>query len=293
MFNIQRFSIHDGPGIRTLVFLKGCPLRCRWCSNPESINPYPEIMVFDYRCIKCQRCLERCQRGAIAIDDKGVNIDREVCDLCLNCVEVCSAHAIEKVGDYLTVEEIVREVEKDRLFYLKSGGGVTISGGEPLYQFEFLCNLTKSLKRNGFHVAIETTGYTTMQRLEEVLENVDLVLYDIKHMDPVLHKWGTGVTNDVVLENAKKVHKKMWIRIPVIPGYNDSEPVFEKIAKFVVKLPTVEKVSLLPYHEYGVQKYKRLGRMYKFIPPYKLDDKHIASLKKVLESYRFKVEVGK
>jgi pyruvate formate lyase activating enzyme len=250
-------------------------------------------MVFDHRCIKCQRCLERCQRGAIEIDDKSVNINKNICNLCLNCVEVCSAHAIEKVGDYLTVEEIVKEVEKDRSFYLRSGGGVTISGGEPLYQFEFLCNLTKSLKKKGFHVAIETTGYTTMQRLEEVLENIDLVLYDIKHIDPVLHQWGTGVTNDVILENAKKVHKKMWIRIPVIPGYNDSDAVFKKIAKFVVKLPTVEKVSLLPYHEYGVQKYKRLGRIYEFIPPHKLNDKHIAGLKKVLESYGLKVEVGK
>jgi pyruvate formate lyase activating enzyme len=263
IFNIQKFSVHDGPGIRTTVFMKGCPLRCRWCSNPESLTPHSEIMVANARCILCRRCAETCPERAIRLN-KVIKIDRLRCDLCLKCADVCPTGAIKTVGQLMALQEVLSEIMKDELFYQNSGGGVTISGGEPLMQWKFVRNLLKECQREGVHTALDTSGYAPWDVFQEVLKYVDLCLYDIKHTIPESHRRGTGKSNRRIIENfyltASSV--RTWLRVPVIPGYNDSE---ENIMNFMdlAKKGNVEKVSLLPYHEYGKAKYDQLGRNYR------------------------------
>ncbi len=263
VFNIQRFSVHDGPGIRTTVFMKGCPLHCRWCSNPESINPYSEVMVSDSRCILCGRCAEVCPQKAIKLN-KIRKIDRLRCDLCLKCADVCPTGAIKTIGQFMTIHEVLSEIMRDELFYQNSGGGVTISGGEPLMQWRFVRNLLKGCQLEGIHTALDTSGYASKAILEEVLEYVDLCLYDIKHTDTESHRRGTGRRSRRIIENfyltAKSV--RTWLRVPVIPGYNDSEENIVSLIR-LAKEGDVEKISLLPYHEYGKTKYKQLGRIYR------------------------------
>lgn len=261
VFNIQRFSFHDGPGIRTTVFLKGCPLRCGWCSNPESMNSYVEIMAQDTRCIGCGQCGEVCPQRAISIGCGRREIDREKCNLCLKCIEVCPSGAIELVGKFMSVEEVVAIIEKDRLFYLNSGGGVTFSGGEPLNQWKFVLKACRACKEKGIHTALDTTGYGPWDIFEKVLEYCDLVLYDLKHPDSTKHQEGTGVGNELVLENASKAASKRltWFRVPIIPGYNDSVPSMEKTIQLALRLG-IERISILPYHKWGVSKYSKLGR---------------------------------
>lgn len=296
IFNIQRFSLHDGPGIRTTVFFKGCPLSCKWCSNPESMKAYPEIMTYDIRCIKCGKCIESCPVGAISVIDDIRRIDRDKCDLCLECVEVCPSTAIEQVGRYMSVEEVMEEIEKDRLFYLNSGGGVTLSGGEPLAQWEFVLHILKLCKQRGIHTALDTSGYAPWETMDRVLDYVDLVLYDIKHLDPAAHKEGTGRNNELILENVAKTVKKVktWLRIPVIPDFNDSEAHFERLAQFSATLNReVEKVSLLPYHNWAEQKYERLGKSYPLKGMPTLAEEHLLKLERIIESHALKVTSGR
>lgn len=292
VFDIQRFSIHDGPGIRTTVFMKGCPLRCRWCSNPESIKPYPEIMTFDVRCNKCNKCLDVCSPGAIEIGET-IKIDRSKCNLCMECVKVCYPAAIKVAGQYMSVEEVVEEVEKDRLFYQNSGGGVTVSGGEPLFQWEFVAALFKECQERHLHTTLDTTGCAKWPAIEQVLKYTDLVLYDIKHMDPLRHRDKTGRSNALILNNAKKVARetRTWLRFPVIPGYNDSESNIRQLSEFGLACG-VEKVCLIPYHRWGEGKYKRLGRKYLFggIEPPTSD--HIDEVRRTIESHGLTVTIG-
>lgn len=294
IFNVQRFSLHDGPGIRTTVFLKGCPLNCKWCSNPESINPYPEVMTYDMKCIRSGKCVESCPTGAITLVDNMRKIDRSRCNLCMECAKVCPSGAIEEVGKYMSQEEVMREIEKDRLFYLNSGGGVTFSGGEPLQQWQFLREICRRCKEEDISTALDTTGFAKWERLEKVLEYIDLVLYDIKQLDPVAHKWGTGVTNELILDNLRKTVEKarVWLRIPIIPNYNDSRPYINRLGEFSASL-RVEKVSLLPYHAWGEQKYERLGRVCSFAGVNPSSEESLQSLKEVIESYDLKVEIGR
>ena len=293
IFNIQRFSIHDGPGIRTTVFIKGCPLRCLWCSNPESWNPYPEIMASDLRCIKCGRCAQVCPVGAITIDELGRKIDRAKCNLCLRCIEACLTEAIILSGRYVTVEEAVAEVQRDELFYLNSGGGVTVSGGEPLNQWEFVHQLLKECNQRGLHTALDTCGYARWDVFERVLEYTDLVLFDIKHMDPYQHRKGTKKDNRLILDNARRVAAKarIWLRIPLIPGYNDSRENIEKTAGFGREIGA-EKVSILPYHELGMSKHERLGRRspQKHIQP--PSDEELKAIEEIFKDAGVKVSIG-
>ena len=294
IFDIQKFSIHDGPGIRTTVFMKGCSLNCKWCSNPESINPYPEIMTYDIRCIGCGKCKEACPVGAINFSEKGREIDWVKCDLCLQCAIVCPSKAIERTGIYMTVDEVLKKVEQDRIFYQNSGGGMTVSGGEALGQWAFVRELCKKCKERGIHTALDTTGNAPWQNIEEVLEYVDLVLYDCKHMDVQRHKQGTGVENGLILQNAEKVasRKRMWLRLPLIPGYNDSEWNIREFAEFASRI-NVEKVSVLPYHGLGGSKYPKLGRVYLMeekIPP---NEEGLQKVKEEIESFRLQVDVGR
>ena len=295
VFSIQRYSIHDGPGIRTTIFFKGCPLRCKWCSNPESLNPYPEIMFREAKCNGCGKCLEICSPEAIALDEDSVQVDRSKCDLCMKCVDICLAGAIEITGRYTTVEEVVEECGKDELFYRNSGGGVTLSGGEPLHQPEFALNLLKACKERGLSTALDTSGYASWDVLDSVLQYTDLILYDIKHIDSEMHYSGTGVKNDLILGNFKRIvdtkRARVWIRVPVIPNYNDSEQHIERLAIALTEMP-VEKISLLGYHEWGKPKYGFLGRDYPLdgsVPP---SQERLEKLRDIIQSKGLEVTVG-
>lgn len=265
IFSIQRYSIHDGPGIRTTVFFKGCPLRCRWCSNPESINPYPELIFRAARCDGCGRCIPACAPAALSAGQGCVQLDRQKCDLCLKCPDTCFADALEVTGRYYSLDEIFDECLKDAPFYGNSGGGVTLSGGEPLSQSSFAVGLLEACKEHGLHTALDTCGHIKWEVLEQALPSTDLVLYDIKHMDPETHKKATGVSNGLILDNLQRMSlerkNRIWIRIPVIPGFNDSPENIERTAGMAAGLG-VEKISLLAYHEWGKPKYEAVGREY-------------------------------
>ena len=294
VFNIQRYSIQDGPGIRTTIFLKGCRMRCKWCSNPESQNPYPEIMVRKTRCNGCGKCLDVCACEAITLNEDTVRIDRSKCDLCMKCTDVCPAEAIESTGKYISLKEAIEEAGKDELFYRNSGGGVTLSGGEPLRQPEFTLNLLKKCKEKALSTALDTSGYASWRILRRALKYTDLVLFDIKHLNSTIHRKGTGLGNQLILENLKRIvdakQTRVWLRIPIIPDYNDSEQYIEKLAEAMTKMP-VEKISLLSYHEWGKPKYESLGRDYPFddsIPP---GQEKLQALKNIMQSKGLQVTI--
>jgi len=271
VFNIERFAIDDGPGIRDLVFMKGCPLRCQWCSNPESQNPYPEISYSEDRCItyqECGKCTEFCSQDAITMSDEGkIKIDRKRCVNCKNCAEVCPARAIRVLGDYLSIDELLKIIEEDSPFYRRSGGGVTVGGGEPLFQAEFVAKLLKQCRNIGVSTAIETCGYASWGDVEKVCRHANLILYDIKHMNSNKHKIFTGVDNELILENVKRLSHLLpeipiIIRIPVLPGINDSEENIRATLDFVRHCRDKVEYELLPYHSFGKPKYRQLGREY-------------------------------
>ena len=291
IFNIQRYSIHDGPGIRTTVFLKGCPLRCRWCSNPESINLYPEIFFRQEKCDQCGKCVDVCTPKAITISESSIQINRVKCNLCMKCEDICTLDAINHIGEKLTVNEVVTEVMRDELFYNNSGGGVTISGGEPLYQIEFTLNLLKEFKKKSLHTTIDITGYAKSEDLDKILPYTDLILFDIKHLNPEMHQKGTGVTNEIILKNFERClikGMKVWVRLPVIPDFNDSNQYMDKLASFLSK-KSIEKISLLKYHEWGRHKYKYLDRIYPLKDINFISDEQIQDFKNIIESYGLKV----
>lgn len=262
VFNIQRHCTEDGPGIRTTVFLKGCVMRCPWCQNPEGIKPFPEIMWYDIRCIGDKRCINVCPNKALSYTEKGVKINREKCDLCGKCVEVCPAGAIEIIGKFYSIEEIIPILVRDKVFYDKSKGGVTLSGGEPALQYRFSTSLLTELKKMGIHTAIETCLGTNWRSLESIVKVVDLVILDIKLMDKEKHLKYLGVDLDVVLTNAKKIAemgKKIWVRTPIIPRYTNFEENIKNISDFIREnLPTTERYELLAFNKACVKKYERL-----------------------------------
>lgn len=261
IFNIQKLSIHDGPGIRTTVFLKGCPLKCLWCANPESQGKEPEVACFPLRCTGCGYCRDICPSGAIGRD---LSIDREVCTQCLKCGEECYAEGKKTIGRSYTAKEVIEEVIKDREFYEKSGGGVTFSGGEPLMQWDFFMECLRLCKEAGIHRAVETTGMTSEEKLLKAASFLDLVYFDLKHMDEKKHNLLTGVSNSQILKNFRKltsIHRNVTARIPVIPGCNDEEENIRQTAAFAAECGAAG-LELLPYHRLGVGKYTSLGREY-------------------------------
>ncbi|MCB1125278.1 MAG: glycyl-radical enzyme activating protein [Verrucomicrobiae bacterium] len=263
--NVQRYSVHDGPGIRTTVFLKGCPLNCAWCHNPETISPRPELMVITGRCVRCGQCADACPNHApVGMGDSPAALveARADCLVCGACVEVCPADGRRMVGREFTVPELLTKVSRDRVFFEESGGGVTFSGGEPLSQFEFLLAGATACRKGGLHVAVDTSGFALRERFEALVPHVDLFLYDLKSLDDGVHRRFCGVSNRLILENLRWLsanHGNLWLRFPVIPGVNDDPRELAALATFAAGLDGVKQVHLLPYHAVGAGKRERLG----------------------------------
>lgn len=265
VFNIQKFSVNDGPGIRTTVFLKGCPLDCLWCHNPESKSSEPEIMYDAKKCIGCGSCVNICAEKCHIIT-KGLHMfQRTNCNLCGKCVEVCMTDALEKAGSVKTVSEVMDEVLKDKAFYENSGGGVTLSGGEPMFQFEFTYELLKESKKQGIHTCIETCGFAKDENYKKIVDLVDIFLFDYKETDPVKHKEFTGVDNKRILSNLRlldNMNAKIILRCPVIPTLNDREDHFDGIAETANSLKNIIEINIEPYHPLGSGKAQMLNKEY-------------------------------
>jgi len=273
--NIQRYSIHDGPGIRTIVFLLGCPLRCLWCANPETQNQKPQIRYFKVHCKGCQRCINACPSGAISLNRESgfVITDRNKCIGCGRCEDACLYHARKLSGRIMSVEEVMSEVLKDWFFYKKSGGGITISGGDPLIQPNFVNALLRVAKKNqiySMHTTIEISGHCRWNDIKQMLRYLDLIYFDVKHIDPKIHKRLTGKSNETILNNLLKISQynvPIIIRIPIIPGFTDSTYNIDGIISFIKhniksRYRSILGIELMPYHKLGVSKYEHLDREY-------------------------------
>lgn len=292
---IQRYSIKDGPGIRTTVFMKGCTLRCEWCSNPEAISPHPELLLNLRLCVHCGDCVPVCPTHAFSMVAGALVFDRSLCDACGECVSCCPEQALEIVGVEMAPQDVTREVLRDKVFYQVSGGGVTFSGGEPLLQPEFVRDVARVLKEQNIHVAIDTAGDVLWRYFEEVLPFTNLLLYDIKFINASKHKRFIGVDNRLILENARKLADHgipMIVRLVIVPGINDSPQEIQARLDFVKSLDAVKQVDLLPYHKLGTAKYSLMGKHYvhaEMDPP---DFVHMESLRNLVQDQGFKVTIG-
>lgn len=296
VFNIEHFAIHDGPGIRTTVFLKGCPLACIWCHNPEGLSTSPQMLHRTDKCTLCGRCVRACPRGALSVDGtRGWVIDRDKCDHCGLCEKACLMNAIETVGREMTAEEVMDDVEGDRLFYDQSGGGVTFSGGEPLLQWEFLEACLKRAKEKGFHTAIETSGFAPREAVERVAPFTDLFLYDLKHIAKEGSLKYTGVDNRIAKENLRWLSgrgSRIIVRTVVVPGANADGETLEGFADFFDSLPQIETVNILPLHKSASEKYNRLDKKF-LIADYRVPTEE--EMEEVAQFYRdrgFDVKIG-
>lgn len=294
IFNIQKFSIHDGPGIRTTVFLKGCPLRCHWCHNPEGICSERELMFWIERCQQCSQCSKLCSQGAISLTGKGLAYERERCNLCTACVEGCPFQAWEVAGRLVSAAEVMAEVLKDTVFYDESLGGVTFSGGEPLGQPEFLETLLKACRQHSIHTAVDTTGFAAFEHLARIAPLTDLFLYDIKLLDDSLHLRYTGQSNRLIIDNLRRLremHESIIIRVPVIPTVNDDREHVLAVAKLMREL-ALHEIELIPYHSYAIEKYTRLGRVYEMPEVAPTPQERICHLKALLECQGLRVSTS-
>ncbi len=295
VFDIKKYAIHDGPGIRTTVFFKGCPLRCRWCHNPESWKVTPEPSFRQGRCLRCGRCETVCQGKAITFPDGYPVTDPDKCILCGDCTTECLAGAREIVGEQMTVAEVMTEITKDVIFYDQSGGGATFSGGEPLMQADFLLAVLNRCQALGIHTAVDTTCHAKGDLVQRVAQAADLFLCDIKHMDSQKHERYTGVPNDQILANLKmlaEAGKKLLVRIPVVPGFNDDAANIESTARFVQTLPTVGRIDILPYNRGGLEKSVRLAAGCDLMRAESPSDEHMAEIARTLRGYGFEVTIG-
>ena len=292
--NIQRFSLHDGPGIRTTVFLKGCPLSCLWCHNPENRCAEPEIVAVEGRCMRCGRCAEVCPQGGVVAGGNGRQ-QAPTCKHCGACVEVCPTGARQTVGQQMSVAEVLAEVGKDGVFYEESGGGVTFSGGEPLMQSDFLKALLEACAAQGIHTAVDTCGFAATQHLLAVVAATDLFLYDLKTLDDAKHARLTGVSNAIILENLRLlgcVHHNIWLRIPIIPGLNDSAEELDALARFAASMCGVRQINLLPYHRTGVHKFQRLGRPYELADVRPPSPEYMAAVSQRFAALGLRAKIG-
>jgi pyruvate formate lyase activating enzyme len=281
VFSIQRYSIQDGPGIRTTVFLKGCPLRCEWCSNPESQEPHPEILFRSQQCQRSGNCAEVCDVGAISLIDGAPGLDRSICTM-------------EVSGKRMKLDDVVDEACRDEIFYTNSGGGVTLSGGEPLSQPEFARCFLEACKERSIHTALDTSGHASWHLMGRVLKHTDLVLFDLKHLSPEKHLEGTEAKNGLILDNLRKTldstETRVWIRIPLIPGYNDGDPHLKELA-LTIREMGADKVSLLGFHQWGGSKYPALGRKYPYEGIDALPKERLESAKRIMEAHGISVTI--
>ncbi len=300
IINIQRYCIQDGEGIRTVVFFKGCPLRCPWCSNPESTNAFFEVGHFDSLCNQCGECLKVCEPDAISLNGKGIVIDREKCTNCGKCIPECTEQALRPFGKEssrrheTTIDEIFQEIKKDYFYYSKSGGGLTLSGGEVLGQPKLAASILKRAHAMGIDTAIETSGFSSKSALDTVLEHVDQVLFDLKIMDSDAHMEHLGVPNEIIHRNARRVVEQgvsMIIRVPLIPTLTDTKDNIQAIAHFVKELDPGLKVHLLPYHRLGVNKHEALDREYKLQDLPTQTDEELVWIIKVFEDFDLDCEI--
>jgi pyruvate formate lyase activating enzyme len=296
IFNIQRYSIDDGPGVRTTVFLKGCPLCCLWCSNPESINPMPEVAYRYSSCKRCGTCVGACPNGAITLDEDGIHIDRKNCRMCGTCVSVCVPEALKISGKKMSVEEVFKIVKKDNDYYEASGGGLTCSGGEVLAQPEFVAALFQRCREAGIHTCADTAGWGSREAMETILEYCDLVYFDLKHMDAAEHKKLCGQSNELILNNMMLIAEQkvpVVLRVPLIPGCNDSEENITAIAETAARIVKDAPVHILPYHRYGENKYRMLDMKYPLETMETPTAEALERAVKIIESFGFRCEIKK
>ncbi len=294
---IERFSLHDGPGIRTLVVTKGCPLKCLWCSSPYTQSPKPEILYIKSHCRDCRACLTVCKNQAISLDetDTSVKTDRTRCLACGACAAACVHHARELSGRYYTPDELLKEVEKDEAFYRRGGGGVTVGGGEPTQQTVFMEEFLSLCRSHFFHTAMETCALAPWDKFSRLLGELDLVYIDLKHMNEKIHQEWTGASNRVILENIEKAarQREIVVRIPVVPGFNDSGENISQSAKFLKALGNrIMRLELLPYHPFGIHKYEELGRAYALESTRPPTDEHMKRLRDIARNAGIVVEIG-
>ncbi|WP_196590337.1 glycyl-radical enzyme activating protein [Pectinatus frisingensis] len=292
IFNIQKFSIHDGPGIRTVVFFKGCPLTCLWCSNPESQQQYRQLLWDKDKCYHCRTCEMLCPQKNIYFDKNlSFSYKSKLCQTCTACADNCPHGALSKVGQFKSIDSIMAEVLQDKPFYEESGGGLTLSGGEVLMQPEAAAALLKSAKENNLHTALETTGYASKTVFKQTIINADLLLFDIKHYDRQKHKKYTGVYNDIILLNlayAITLQKEIIIRIPVIPSVNNKIADAVKFSHLLASLD-IKDINLLPFHQFGQKKYEQLNRPYNFKNTKELHSENLTQYAKVFQQNGFNV----
>lgn len=300
VFNIQRFSIHDGPGIRTTVFMKGCPLHCWWCHNPEGRDPKPAVSMLPERCIECGACVGICPNGIavpLALNASG-RTNGHRCTVCGSCAEVCPSGARTIVGRSYTVADIMKEIDKDRIFYDESAGGVTFSGGEPLSpkpNADFLLACLEACRDRGYHRVVDTSGFAPRETILAVARLTDLFLYDLKLLDERRHRQYVGVSSHPILENLKALSRmgsNVWIRIPLIPGINDDEENLDQTGFFIASLDRPYPVHVLPYHKVGGDKYRRLGEDYALSHLEPPEREHTEAAAERLRSFGLKVKIG-
>lgn len=293
--NVQHFCLHDGEGIRTVIFFKGCPLRCKWCSNPETQKQERELACYRNLCNGCMQCLSLCEQHALLFKGKHIAGISRNCQLCEHCAENCSTHALKVYGKTVTIAELLDEIKTDQLFYTATHGGVTLSGGEVLQQTEFAVALLKACKESGIHTTVETCCYGAWEAVEQIAKWADELYIDVKHMNASLHKLYTGVSNELILSNIQRLSQEGYvftIRIPIIPGINDDDNLIDTFA-FVHKLKNCKRIGLIPYHKYGVNKYDALGKNYQ-LKSLEVPDEAFLSYFKMLCTQHFRIpcEIG-